>query len=181
MKAVSQPALLHGGGRAVNPSVSHEMGEKLRQRRHTRLDARLYAEPDAICSVTIGTRDRRAFFSSAAVAAATIEVLQAHSAKTGVKVYGFCVMPDHVHLVVSPSAECDIITFVGQFKNLAQRAVWQTGVDGRIWQTSFWDHFLRKDEDVERVVNYVLDNPVRKGLVTERKDHQFAGSLVFDL
>jgi REP element-mobilizing transposase RayT len=90
-------------------------------------------------------------------------------------------MPDHVHLVVSPSAECDIITFVGQFKNLAQRAVWQTGVDGLTWQTSFWNHFFRKDEDVERVVNYVLDNPVRKGLVTKRKDDQFAGSLVFDL
>ena len=56
-------------------------------------------------------------------------------------IYAFCVMPDHVHLVVGPS-RCDIVTFVAQFKNLAQRAAWGLGVRGRIWQTSLWDHFF---------------------------------------
>jgi hypothetical protein len=30
-------------------------------------------------------------------------------------------------------------------------------------------------------VLYVLDNPVRAGLVTSRGDYRFAGSFVFDL
>ena len=90
-------------------------------------------------------------------------------------------MPDHVHLVLGPSEDCDIITFVGQFKNLAQRAAWRTGAKGKIWQTSFWDHFLRADEEVEKAVAYVLDNPVRAELVAESSDYPFSGSLVFDL
>ena len=157
------------------------MASELRQRKHRRLDRQLYGELGAICSVTIGARERRAVFTRPAAAEAAVEVLRAHSGSTGVKVYVFCVMPDHVHLVLGPSEECDIITFVGQFKNLAQRAVWKHGIRSRIWQTSFWDHFLRADEDLEHVVDYVLNNPLRKGLVTEHRDYPYAGSLVFEL
>ena len=157
------------------------MGPPLRRRKHTRLDARLYAELGAICAVTIGVRDRKDVFSTPLVGAAAVDVLRGLSAKTGVPIYGYCLMPDHVHLVLGPSADCGIITFVGQFKNLAQRAAWRVGVEGRIWQTSFWDHFLRSDEAVESVVAYVLNNPVRAGLVAKRDDYPFSGSLVFDV
>ncbi|MEW6557423.1 MAG: hypothetical protein AB1349_08725 [Elusimicrobiota bacterium] len=39
--------------------------------------------------------------------------------------------------------------------------------DGRykIWQESFYDHFLRKEETLEMVSLYILNNPVRKGIV----------------
>jgi hypothetical protein len=63
---------------------------------------------------------------------------------------------------------------VGQFKNLAQRAAWAHGVEGRFWQSSFWDHFVRRDEDLSRVIDYVLDNPVRAGLVAVRDGYPFA-------
>lgn len=55
------------------------------------------------------------------------------------------------------------------------------GLRGRAWQVGFYDHFLRADEQVERVVLYVLENPVRAGLVESWGDYQFSGSLVFDL
>src|SRR5574337_510375 len=77
--------------------------------------------------------------------------------KTGVPVYGYCVMPHHVHIVLGPSPSHDIVTFVGQFKNLAQRALWDLGLRGRVWQVGFYDHFLRTDEGVELVVHYVVD------------------------
>jgi len=137
--------------------------------------------PGSVCSVTIALRDRRPVFAAGRAAAATIEVLREHASRTGVPVYGYCVMPDHVHLILGPSEACDIVTFVGQFKNLAQRAVWKLGVPGKLWQGGFYDHFLRADEQVEKVVGYVLDNPVRAGLVAGRDEHPFSGSLVFDL
>jgi hypothetical protein len=40
---------------------------------------------------------------------------------------------------------------------------------------------LRGDEDIEVLVNYVLANPVRKGLVDNWRGYPFAGSLVFEL
>ena len=147
-------------------------------RKPIRLDADAYADTGAICSVTFAVRDRRRVFAHPAVARAAVDVLRSHAARTGVRLYAYCVMPDHVHLVVKPSLSCDITAFVGQFKNLAQRAAWRFGVEGAFWQRSFWDHFLRVAEDLETVVQYVLDNPVRAGLVERREDYPFSGTLL---
>ena len=115
------------------------------------------------------------------VARRAVQVLREQAGKTEVPIYAYCIMPDHVHLVLDPSTSCDIVTFVGRFKNLAQRAAWREGVRGTFWQTSFWDHFLRREEQLQVVVDYVLNNPVRAGLVEQWQDYPFSGSLVFDL
>jgi hypothetical protein len=72
------------------------------------------------------------------------------------------------------------VTFV-QFKNLAQREAWRLGVKGVFWQTTFWDHFLRGDERLAHAIEYVLNNPVRSGLVERWCDYRFSGSIVFEL
>ena len=48
-----------------------------------------------------------------------------------------------------------------------------------LWQPSYFDHVLRDDEETKRAVRYVLENPVRKGLVTEFANYPFSGSDVF--
>ena len=107
-------------------------------------------------------------------AVAAVDVLRRHAAATGVRVYAWCAMPDHVHLILGASPTCDSVTFVGQFKNLAQSEAWGRGIKGRFWQASFWDHCLRGDERLERVVEYVLNNHVRSGLVKRWCDYRFS-------
>jgi REP element-mobilizing transposase RayT len=85
-------------------------------------------------------------------------------------------MPDHVHLVLSPSEDCSIVTFVGQYKNLVLRSSWKHGVTGSFWQPGFWDHFLRADEELMAAVEYVLANPVRAGLVDYWRRYGYSGS-----
>ena len=152
-----------------------------RRRKRLRLDPAVSAEVGRVCYITIGVRDRRPVFADPVVAASAVNVLRAHADLTSVCIYAFCIMPDHVHLVAEASLCCDLVTFVGQFKNLAQRAAWARGVPGQFWQSSFWDHFVRRDEDLRRVIEYVLDNPVRAGLVAARQDYPFAGSPAFPL
>ena len=156
------------------------MGDVLR-RKGIRLDQAAYAIPGTIFSVTIGLRGRIRYFADAELATAAVEVLRSHSVQTGVAVFGYCLMPDHVHLLVGPVPGCDLVTFVGQFKNLTQRAFWRLGRRGKIWQQSFWDHLLRAEEDVAVVLSYILNNPVRAGLVRSWRDYPFAGSLIFTL
>ncbi len=150
-------------------------------RKRIRLDTSSYAQIGSICSVTIAVRERQTVFSDAPVAVAAVAVLQSLAEKTGVPIYGYCVMPDHIHLVLEPSSASDIISFIGQYKNLSQRAAWTRGVEGSFWQKRFWDHFLRAEEQVEQVVQYVLNNPVRRGLVEHWSVYPFSGSLVFPL
>ena len=133
------------------------------QRRRIRLPAEVYAEPGMICSITTAVKGRAPVFACPRVAAAAVDVLRRHAAATGVGVDAWCVMPDHVHLVLGASPTGDIVTFVEQFKNLAQRDAWRRGIKGAFWQSSFWDHFLRGDERLEEVVEYVLNSPVLGG------------------
>ena len=48
-----------------------------------------------------------------------------------------------------------------------------------LWQESYYDHVLRDDEDIDRTVRYVLENPVRKGLVLEFDEYPFSGSAIY--
>jgi REP element-mobilizing transposase RayT len=138
-----------------------------------RLDA--YSDLHEVCFVTIPVRLRMPIFRDDSIARAAVEVLHDQAARTDVRVWAFCVMPDHVHLVVSPSERCDIIAFVGRFKSLVLRRAWSLGVEGTFWQPSFWDHFLRQNESKEHGVRYVLENPVRAGLVTRWSDYPYLG------
>ena len=148
------------------------------RRASLRLTADAYADVHAICSVTIGVDGRAPIFGDRDLATDVVEVLRRHAARTDVAVWAYCVMPDHVHLVLTPSATCDIVSFVGQFKSLALRAAWKRGVRGTFWQPRFWDHFARSDDDAERVVRYVLENPVRAGLVAHAHEYAFSGAHV---
>jgi putative transposase len=150
------------------------------RRKRIRLPAECYDRTCSVCSVTIATLDRRPVFASRDIAQASVGILRDRSERKAVPVYAYCIMPDHAHLLLSPSADCDIPTFVGEYKNLTQRAAWALGAQGAFWQRRYWDHFLRAEERMNPVVHYILDNPVRKGLVTTREQYPFSGSFVFE-
>jgi putative transposase len=141
-------------------------------------DKAAYSDVSAICSVTITVADRARIFADARVAERAVVVLKERAQSSGVVIYAFCVMPDHVHIVLRPSPSCDVITFVGQFKNLSQREAWALGVRGAFWQQSFWDEFVR--EGLEHVVRYVIENPVRAGLVADPLAYPFSGAFFHD-
>lgn len=60
-------------------------------------------------------------------------------------------------------------------RTYGQRKAWSLGVRGAFWQRSFWDHALRESECVQDQVDYILDNPVRAGLTTDRESYPFSG------
>ncbi|MBN2380988.1 hypothetical protein JXM67_14415 [candidate division WOR-3 bacterium] len=44
-----------------------------------------------------------------------------------------------------------------------------------MWQRGYYDHILRKEEDLEIVANYIWGNPVRKGLAETIEEYPFSG------
>ena len=50
-----------------------------------------------------------------------------------------------------------------------------------LWQENYYEHILRKDEDTISVVKYILNNPVRKGLVEDYREYFYSGSFVLDI
>ena len=109
-----------------------------------------------------------------------IELIVEESARMRVTLIAYCLMPDHVHLLVRPEGGENVVDFVRRVKSRATRVYWSEGGAGRLWQRGFYDHILREDEDLEHVVRYVLANPVRAGLVSELTEYPYSGSLLFD-
>jgi len=77
----------------------------------------------------------------------------------------FLFMPDHVHALLSfPPARRTLKEIVRLWKRWSAR---QLGIQ---WQRDFFEHRLRSDEIYREKADYILANPVRKGLVKEAKD-----------
>ena len=152
------------------------------QRKPIRLPLSVYAAEGVIFSVTVGTRERTAIFDDLVLGHACVGVLRALSRSTGVRVYAYCLMPDHAHLLLGASARISITGFVQRWKSLCYREGLKHGYGpASRWQRSFWDHGLRGDEDVWAAAKYVLENPVRAGLVKDPRDYPLSGSLEWDL
>jgi hypothetical protein len=73
-------------------------------------------------------------------------------------------MPDHLHAVLALPREPGMTTVI---KNWKKYVAGKNGVD---WQRDFFDHRLRDHHEVDEKTNYILMNPVRKGLCERAED-----------
>jgi putative transposase len=128
--------------------------------------------------ITAATEGRHNAFADPAWTAFCIATLSSSAAQTSFEVLAHCFMPDHVHLLISGSETAYVPGFMKRFKQL-------TGFECRkrhsrpLWQKSYHDHVLRREEDVEEVARYIFENPVRAGLVASASAYDFSGSLVW--
>ncbi|OGP73951.1 MAG: hypothetical protein A2W09_05935 [Deltaproteobacteria bacterium RBG_16_50_11] len=87
--------------------------------------------------------------------------------------YAYCLMPDHLHLLLSPK-ESNLVDLINQWKSFSANLLRENGVEGPCWQRAFYDHALRKEEDIRGVAEYIVNNPVRSGIVTNWVDYPFS-------
>ena len=103
----------------------------------------------------------------------------------GIAVGRYVIMPDHIHLFVCGLNDFELGRWMGMLKQCLEKALGATASPtGRrlqkrpIWQRRFFDHVLRTEESYSQKWNYVRDNPVRAGLVTEPDDWPYAGEII---
>ena len=127
--------------------------------------------------LTICTRDRsRVFIEAAAVASVAAQLLRVADTER-FSIISYCFMPDHVHALVEGIHDAsDFTHFVRIFKQ--ESAFHWRRTTGRIlWHRSYFDRVLRDHADTMSVVRYILENPVRAGLVTQPQDYPYLGSM----
>ena len=90
-------------------------------------------------------------------------------------------MPDHAHLLVEGlSDKSNLRRFVNSAKQHSGYAHGQARRE-RLWQGGYYDRVLRPSEDPKWVARYILENPVRAGLVESPQDYDFLGSDVWEI
>ena len=74
--------------------------------------------------------------------------------------YRFVIMPNHVHLLLSPIGEEVSSRFIGSVKQYTANAINQAlGRKGQVWQRNFFDRLVRDGNNFEAYVNYINQNP----------------------
>jgi REP element-mobilizing transposase RayT len=130
--------------------------------------------------MTICVANRRPVFGNPSLARDAVNLLKALSFECGVTLHAYCVMPDHIHVLLSPNADTGGIEFVRLLKGRLATTLRRLGVSGRVWQRSFHDRAIRQEENFREVIQYILHNPVRAGLVEDWQLYPFSGSLYLD-
>lgn len=90
--------------------------------------------------------------------------------------YALCVMPNHVHSIFEPldmegAAKPSLSKIMQSLKrHTARRANMVLGREGAFWQDESYDHVIRNADEFMRTIYYVLENPVKAGLVSKWED-----------
>ena len=123
--------------------------------------------------ITILTNDRAIYFREPTVVKGIINILNETAVSEKFKVLAYCFMPDHLHLlVIGQHDRSNAKQFLSLFKQ--KSGYWfKKNYNENLWHISYYDHVLRKEESIQGVARYILDNPVRKGLVSDYKEYPY--------
>jgi REP element-mobilizing transposase RayT len=104
-----------------------------------------------------------------------------HDHRRRYELYVCVVMPDHVHMILTPQIDeerrevISLVRIMQSVKAASARAINQElKRTGTVWQEESFDHVLRSSEGLDAKVEYVLQNPVRKGLVADWREYRWA-------
>jgi len=101
-----------------------------------------------------------------------LECLDRTRAKYHFRVYGYVLMPEHVHLLVSEPEVATLAKAIQALKiSVARRAISYRARDVTpLWQKRYYDHNVRNYESFVEKLRYIHRNPVKRGLVERPED-----------
>lgn len=151
--------------------------------RHYQSHKRLFAEYDA----RLDAQSKNLWLQRNDIAAVIRENLYHHH-QGQFTLLAYCVMPNHVHVLLRPlegnitlpdaldvgemaDAASPLAGIMHSLKSYtANEANRRLGREGAFWQRESYDHWVRDDEELERIVYYIRYNPVKARLVTNAED-----------
>lgn len=102
-----------------------------------------------------------------------------HDQGLKVEVHAVVVMPDHVHLLLTPLADAQgnpysVVEILQSIKGASAHSINRAlHRSGPVWQDESFDHVPRSNESFEEKLEYIRQNPVRRGLVERPGDYQW--------
>jgi putative transposase len=138
--------------------------------------------------VTICVDRKRNVFVNDDIVNFCIKIMRDLSERYLFDIWVYCFMPDHLHILCEGRDEkSNFRKFISVFKQKSSYYVVRTFKFAfceymtKLWQENYFDRVLRKEENIIDVVKYILNNPVRNGLVKEYLDYPYLGSFKLDV
>jgi putative transposase len=109
-------------------------------------------------TITISTFQQHRHFQRTANAELFIATLFQHRDKGRFQLHGFAVMPDHVHILITPAIDQSTSRCIQFIKGGYSFAV-RDQSPGEIWHSGYHEHRIRDIEDFDNQLRYIANNP----------------------
>ena len=127
--------------------------------------------------VTTKAWQNRALFSVTQVAEILLERLMSCRDRGDYLLHEFVIMPDHLHLLLTPSSTTSLERAVMLIKGGSSHEIHRArGHKMEIWQTGFHDWTIRDETDYQSKREYIWMNPVNARLVEKPEDWRFGSA-----
>ena len=124
---------------------------------------------------------RREIFSNEDAATTVIAEFLRTADDCGFTVIAYCVMPDHLHALIEGTREDSNLRPFAKLARQRTAIAVKKIVGAKVWQDGYYEKTLRNEDAILDVVAYILQNPVRRGLVAHPLEYKFSGSSLLDL
>lgn len=122
--------------------------------------------------VTTVTRGRARLFASFHIGRFVVRALHSQATAACATTLAYVVMPDHLHWLLQLHPGSDLADVVKSVKGRSALEINRVrDARGPVWQPSYHDHALRREEDLHDVARYIVCNPLRAGLVRKINDY----------
>jgi putative transposase len=93
------------------------------------------------------------------------------------QLHAFVVMPEHVHLLLTPARDVTIERAIQSIKGAYSHELGTIiGRDQEIWQRGFTDHRIRNEVDFMHHQNYIHRNPVERHIVAGPCEYRYCSA-----
>ena len=156
-----------------------------------------YRIEGSIYYITSVIYDRIKLFISPSFIIPLIDSLSYYRYQYSVKIIGYVIMQDHIHLLLYPPMEQAITGFMRDFKRFTSgRITRQAKVEGKsnwitmfekagieteraefkVWQDSFWEQIIFTEKFLKQKLDYIHMNPVRAGIASNAIDYPYSSA-----
>ena len=127
--------------------------------------------------VTFGCYHRRPSFTTATTRQTFEAALERVRRSFGVCVYGYVIMPEHVHLLISEPSRRKLADALKSLKQGVSRRL--IGGAEHFWQKRYYDFNIRNARQFVEKLRYIHRNPVRRGLCERPEDWEWSSFLQY--
>ena len=134
-------------------------------------------KPHGTYFVTFSTWQRRRLFVVESYARLFLKTLYSYRRQGRFELYVFVLMPEHAHLLLTPSPGVTLERSIQFIKGGYSHALGgDLGRKGEVWQRGFTDHRIRDCEDFGEHRAYIHENPVKRGLVECASEYRYCSA-----
>jgi len=106
-----------------------------------------------------------------------LTLLAGYAEKHALQIWAYCLMPNHVHILVVPERTDSLARGIGLTNQVyTQYLNRKHDQSGRLWQNRFFSCIVEEDKHLWAVARYIEHNPIKAGLAKKPQDYLWSSA-----